>query len=79
VSLAFVVVVSPIASQDSLNHLSLTLEMVGLLVGSSFVTLEGSKHSDCYSMRSWGIVRVRVWVVLERIIVLSHIVCLLLI
>ena len=53
-SSAAAVVVSPIASQDSLSPPSLTLELVGLLVGGLFAALEGSEHSDCYSMRSWG-------------------------
>ena len=48
------VVELPFALQYSLGHSSLTLELVGLLVGSSFAALEGSEHSDCYSMRSWG-------------------------
>jgi hypothetical protein len=39
---------SPIALQDFLSHSSLTLELVGLLAGSSFAAL------DCYSMRSLG-------------------------
>jgi hypothetical protein len=78
------IVVLRIASQDSLRPPSLTLELVGLLVGSSFVALKGSEHFGCYSMRSWGdfatwIVGVEVWVVLGRNIVLSHIVCVLLI
>ena len=44
----------PFALQDSLGHSYLTLEPVGLLVGNSFVALEGSKHSGCYFKRSWG-------------------------
>jgi hypothetical protein len=44
----------PIALQYSLGHSSLILELVGLLVGSSVVALDGSKHSDCYCMRSLG-------------------------
>jgi hypothetical protein len=51
---SFVVVKLPIALQYSPGHSSLTLELVGLLVGSSSAALEGSKHSYCYSMRSWG-------------------------
>jgi hypothetical protein len=43
----------PIALQYSLGHSSLTLELVGLLVGSSSTTFKGSEHFDCYSMRSW--------------------------
>jgi hypothetical protein len=42
------------ASQDSPSHPSLTLELVGLLVGHSSTVLNGSEHSNCYSMRSWG-------------------------
>ena len=53
-SSAFVVVELPFALQYSLGHSSLTLELVGLLVGSSFPTLESSEHSDCYSRRSCG-------------------------
>ena len=60
-SSAFVVVEStsvvaklPFALQYSLGHSSLALKLVGLLVGSSFATLEGLEHSDCYSIRSWG-------------------------
>jgi hypothetical protein len=45
----------PIALQYSLGHSSLTLELVGLLVGCSSTTLEGSEHFNCYSMRSWGV------------------------
>ena len=72
------------ASQDFLSHSSLTLELVRLLVGSSFAALDGSEHSYCYSMRSWvvlppWIVGVGVWVVIGKITILSHIVCLLLI
>jgi hypothetical protein len=55
VSLAFVVVesslaavMSPIALQDFLSHSSLTFELVGLLAGSSFATL------DCYSISLGG-------------------------
>jgi hypothetical protein len=44
----------PIALQYSLGHSSLTLELVGLLVGCSSTALEGLEHYDCYSMRSWG-------------------------
>jgi hypothetical protein len=51
---SFVVVELLFASQDSLSHPFLTLELVGLLVGRSSVALDGSEHSDCYSMRSWG-------------------------
>jgi hypothetical protein len=54
VTLPAAVVVSLIASQDSLSPLSFALELVGLLVESSFATIEGSEHSNCYSMRSWG-------------------------
>jgi hypothetical protein len=50
---AFVVVELPIALKYSLSHSSLTLELVGLLVGSFSAALDGSKHSDCYSMRSY--------------------------
>jgi hypothetical protein len=42
------------ALQDFLGHSSLTLELVGLLIGNSFAALEGSEHSDCCSRRSWG-------------------------
>ena len=51
---SFVVVELPIALQDFLSHSSLTLELVGLLVGSFVATLEGLEHFDCYFMRSWG-------------------------
>ena len=51
---AFAVVELPIALQYSLGHSSLTLELVELRVGSSSATLDGSEHSNCYSMRSWG-------------------------
>ena len=44
----------PIALQYSLGHSSLTLELVRLLVGSSSAALEGSNHSNYYSMRIWG-------------------------
>jgi hypothetical protein len=44
----------PSALQDSLCHSSLTLELVGLLVGNSFAALEGSGHFDYCSRRSWG-------------------------
>ena len=44
----------PFALPYSLGHSCLTLELVGLLVGNSCATLEGSEHSDCYSRRSWG-------------------------
>jgi hypothetical protein len=54
VTLSFVVVELPIALQYSLGHSSLTLELVGLLVGSSSTALDGSEHSNCYSMRSWS-------------------------
>jgi hypothetical protein len=50
---AFVVVELPIALKYSLSHSSLTLELVGLLVGSFSAALDGSEHSDCYSMRSY--------------------------
>jgi hypothetical protein len=43
----------PIALQYPIGHSSLTLELVGKLVGSSSAALEGSEHSDSYSMRSW--------------------------
>ena len=43
------------ASQDSPSHPFWTLELVGLLVGCSSATLDGLEHSDCYSMRSWGV------------------------
>jgi hypothetical protein len=59
----------PIALQHSLSHSSLTLELVGLLVGSSSTALKGLRR----------IVGVGVWIVLGRITVLSHIVYLLLI
>ena len=44
----------PIALQYSLGHPSLTLELAGQIVGSSFATDEGSEHSNCYFERSWG-------------------------
>jgi hypothetical protein len=44
VKLAFAIVELPIALQDSLGHPSLTLELVGLLVGSSSIALDGLEH-----------------------------------
>ena len=52
VELTTVVVELPFALRCSLAHSSLTLELVGLLVGSYFVALVGSEHYDCYSRRS---------------------------
>jgi hypothetical protein len=84
VTSSFVVVELPIALQYSLGHSSWTLELIGLCVESSFAALEGSKHSNCYSMRSWdgfATLDCRCWSMdcLGRVTILSHIVCLLLI